>query len=246
MPDLNTFANAAKGLAKNPLGIIALFIVLIYGFAALTLGFNTSLQAAERLPLIWFLVIFPVIVLFTFGWLVSHHHEKLYAPADYQSDESFLRGIESRTKHTKELQAQQIDLKTKVRAALEASPVGKTGKTILPDLLKRVNQEIDNATTITVDARDFLDDNTALFTFPVAAFETLGNLTDHIYFKIHSKVQPYGYGYSWFLRNKNTGEVVKNARMISRTRAGIPIKDTRTLAEVGISPGAVLTVESPK
>ena len=63
MSDLPTFATTAKGLARNPLGIIALFIVLIYGFAALTLGFNSRLEDAERVPLVWFLVLFPVAVL---------------------------------------------------------------------------------------------------------------------------------------------------------------------------------------
>ena len=55
MSELGTFSEAAKGLARNPLGIIALFIVLLYGFAALTLGINSSLQSTERLPLVWFL-----------------------------------------------------------------------------------------------------------------------------------------------------------------------------------------------
>src|SRR5882672_11180078 len=99
MTEMSTFGSTAKGLARNPLGIIALFIVLIYGFAALTLGINTSLQSQERLPLVWFLVLFPVVVLFTFGWLVSRHHEKLYAPADYKSDEGFLHGLQARTRH---------------------------------------------------------------------------------------------------------------------------------------------------
>jgi hypothetical protein len=48
MSDVPSFGNTAKGLARNPLGIIALFIVLIYGFAALTLGFNSKLEASER------------------------------------------------------------------------------------------------------------------------------------------------------------------------------------------------------
>lgn len=60
MSDLSSFGATAKGLARNPLGIIALFIVLIYGFAALTLGLNAKLEAAERTLLVWFLVAFPV------------------------------------------------------------------------------------------------------------------------------------------------------------------------------------------
>jgi hypothetical protein len=44
------------GLARNPLGIIALFIVLVYGCAALVTGFAGSLTLVERLPLVLFLV----------------------------------------------------------------------------------------------------------------------------------------------------------------------------------------------
>lgn len=81
MDNLCSLGATAKGMARSPLGIIALFIVLIYGFATLTLGFNSQLEFVERMPLVWFLVVFPVAVLVLFGWLVSSHHEKLYAPS---------------------------------------------------------------------------------------------------------------------------------------------------------------------
>ena len=59
--------DAAKGLARNPLGIIALFIVLVYGFASL------------------------VTALAVFAWLVSAHSGKLFAPADFKNEENFVR-----------------------------------------------------------------------------------------------------------------------------------------------------------
>lgn len=83
-----------KSLVKNPLGIIALFIALIYGFAALLLGLSASqLLPEERAPLIWFIVLFPIVVLGTFHILVTRHHGKLYAPKDYQKDDSFLKTL---------------------------------------------------------------------------------------------------------------------------------------------------------
>src|SRR5947209_7163766 len=76
---------------RNPLGILALFIALIYGMAALVLEVAVAkLAGANQTVLVWFLVIFPVVVLLTFAWLVVKHHRKLYGPADYRSDESFL------------------------------------------------------------------------------------------------------------------------------------------------------------
>lgn len=52
MSDVTGFGETAKSLARNPLGIIALFIVLIYGFASLVVGFSSRLEDTERTPLI--------------------------------------------------------------------------------------------------------------------------------------------------------------------------------------------------
>ena len=88
---IQDFGSIAKGLARNPLGIIALFIVLVYGFAALVTTFNSSFTPAERLPLIYFLVIFPVLVLGVFTWLVSAHSNKLFAPSDFKNEDNYVK-----------------------------------------------------------------------------------------------------------------------------------------------------------
>lgn len=90
MSKIKEFGSVAKGLARNPLGIIALFIVLVYAFAALVVGASGNLQPNEREPLVWFLVLFPFIVLAVFAWLVSFHHDKLYAPSDFADEANFM------------------------------------------------------------------------------------------------------------------------------------------------------------
>lgn len=88
------FMKNAKELARNPLGIIALFISLIYGFASLLLNSSADkLTEVERWPLIAFIVIFPLLVLGVFYRLVTRHHGKLYAPGDYHKDRSFMRTL---------------------------------------------------------------------------------------------------------------------------------------------------------
>ncbi|HEY9141059.1 MAG TPA: response regulator [Bryobacteraceae bacterium] len=87
---INSFGTTAKSLARNPLGIIALFIVLVYGFASLVTAFAGSFTAAERLPLIYFLISFPVLVLGVFTWLVSKHSGQLYAPSDFRNEENYV------------------------------------------------------------------------------------------------------------------------------------------------------------
>jgi hypothetical protein len=98
-----------KDLVRNPIGIIGLFISLIYGFANLLLGSTAStLTPAERWPIIIFIVVFPVIVLGAFYCLVARHHGKLYAPSDYKDDKSFLRTLSPEEREKKlEREAQE-------------------------------------------------------------------------------------------------------------------------------------------
>jgi len=88
---MKTFGDTAKSLARNPLGIIALFIVLVYGFASLVTAFAGSFTSVERLPLIYFLIGFPVLVLVVFAWLVSRHSGKLFAPSDFKDEENYVK-----------------------------------------------------------------------------------------------------------------------------------------------------------
>ncbi len=85
------FGETAKGLARNPLGIIALFIVLVYGFACLVTAFSASFTPEQKTPLIYFLVAFPVLVLGVFCWLVSKHSGKLFAPEDFKNEENYMK-----------------------------------------------------------------------------------------------------------------------------------------------------------
>lgn len=85
------FADSAKGFTKSPLGIIALFIVLVYGFASLVVGFGQGNLKEHIAPLVYFMVLFPVLVFFGFLWLVAKHHKKLYGPSDFKDEENFLK-----------------------------------------------------------------------------------------------------------------------------------------------------------
>jgi len=110
------FLRGAKDFARNPLGIVALFISLIYGFASLLLNSSAEkLTEAERWPLILFIVLFPIMVLVTFYKLVTKHHGKLYAPGDYKDDKSFLRTLspeEQKVRLEKEVKESFAQLKS--------------------------------------------------------------------------------------------------------------------------------------
>lgn len=92
---LSSFLESSKGFGKNPLGIIALFISLIYGFACFVLGVSGGkLEKYERLILIIFLVAFPVLILISFLFLVTRHYRKLYAPSDFKDEKNYLETID--------------------------------------------------------------------------------------------------------------------------------------------------------
>ena len=118
-----------KDLVKNPIGIVALFISLIYSIANLVLGATaSSLTHDERFPIIIFIVVFPVIVLAVFYMLVSRHHGKLYAPGDYKNDQSFLRTLSQEEKEQKlESEAQET-----FSTPVENNPVSQTNSESQP------------------------------------------------------------------------------------------------------------------
>lgn len=93
---IKQFAKSTENLSKNPLGIIGLFILLVYAIVGLVFSKNIF-EPYERFILICFMVGFPILVLIVFYKLVTKHHNKLYAPRDYRQENNFLRmaGINS-------------------------------------------------------------------------------------------------------------------------------------------------------
>ena len=82
---------SATKLSRNPLGIIALFILLIYGLATALFGYvGSSLTENQKWWFVIFLVVFPIIVLASFVYLVVKHHPKLYAPGDFRDENNFF------------------------------------------------------------------------------------------------------------------------------------------------------------
>ncbi len=60
--------------------------------SALLLGKSVEhLTHGNQTALVIFIVLFPLIVLCAFCWLIARHHQKLYAPSDYKTDDSFLQ-----------------------------------------------------------------------------------------------------------------------------------------------------------
>ena len=94
MSDKDNFIASAKALARNPLGIIALFIVLVYAVASVVISFARAEFYLNPLhPAVLFLAIFPLVVLGAFTYLVARHHRHLYAPNDFKDSREFFYGL---------------------------------------------------------------------------------------------------------------------------------------------------------
>ena len=90
---------------RNPLGLLALFVTAMYAVTAVVFkeGLYLLCGVWERRPIIWFLILFPVVILGIFVFLVVKHHEKLYGPRDYRSDDAFQRITMSKRKKREEI-----------------------------------------------------------------------------------------------------------------------------------------------
>ncbi len=172
-----------KDLVRNPLGIVALFISLIYALANLLLGTTVSvLTEHERYPLIIFIVLFPVIVLGVFYRLVSKHHGKLYAPGDYKDDQSFLRTLSPQERQEK-LDREVAEALPEAQPAEQAQVVPDPGeqttgsiraftKDAMPSSLAQIYDEIQKTESAAVrslerefgpaEARDVAIENTGV------------------------------------------------------------------------------------
>lgn len=113
-----------KGLTKNPLGILAVFLGVLYGVAGLLLGVDSKpLTDSNQTIITWLVFTFPFVSLFVFAWLVAKHHTKLYGPRDYRSDKSFLGSIQTTTP---EEQQQKLDQEAEA-LQLEPPATDETG-----------------------------------------------------------------------------------------------------------------------
>ena len=69
--------------------VLPLLLVLVYGLACLVI-IGSSMTPPERIPIIYFLVVFPFVVLGVFTYLVAFRAGQLFAPGDFKSEETYL------------------------------------------------------------------------------------------------------------------------------------------------------------
>lgn len=77
-----------SGHISNPLTIIAIFAGLaeIGGTVVLPL-----LSEKNQFIFIWYVMLFPILLVIIFFYILYKKNHVLYSPSDYQNDESFLK-----------------------------------------------------------------------------------------------------------------------------------------------------------
>jgi len=84
--------SAAAAVVRNPLSVIAMFVLLVEAIATVTL-IQVRAEAQIAVPLVWFIVVFPTLIALLFFGTLWWRHQFLYSPMEYRSDESFLTAM---------------------------------------------------------------------------------------------------------------------------------------------------------
>lgn len=101
---IKNFGDLAVKLSRNPLGLIALSVVLVYAIAVLWAGLTKSDHHSEcECVIVWFIAIYPFVVFLGLCFLVAYHHTNLYSPSDFPNPDSFdqLAGLKRGAQPTK-------------------------------------------------------------------------------------------------------------------------------------------------
>mgnify|MGYP000154695028 CR=1 FL=1 len=224
-------------IIKNPLSVIAIFASVAEVSGAAILPFISSDNQGLY---IWFLMIFPSILVLLFFATLNWNHKALYAPSDYKSDESFQENVNGHRSQREGIASMEKLIETKISEVLNSSDGTSTSENIA----QKITESIKTSSFITVNAKPLTGYDDDVFDLPHVAFSSLNSLTDEVYFLISKHVGAYQYGHSWVLESES-GEVIKNARMITKTKSGVPCPDSRSLKEVGILPGMTINVIKP-
>lgn len=78
------------GPIKNPLTIIAIFAAIAEISGTVVLPF---IAPANQATYVWFLIVFPILLIVLFFLTLNFNHKVLYAPSDYQNEDNFLRSL---------------------------------------------------------------------------------------------------------------------------------------------------------
>ena len=82
------------GPIKNPLTIIAIFAAIAEISGTVVLPF---IAEENQTVYVWFLMVFPILLISLFFLTLNFNHKVLYAPSDYKNEDNFLHSLQRAT-----------------------------------------------------------------------------------------------------------------------------------------------------
>ena len=148
-----------KNFLRNPLGVIALFVTICYLIAGLvfSIGLDKLNGAEERLPFIWFIIIFPVIIFVVFVLLVCFHHEKLYGPTDFKDEANFIKLTKEQEENLRTVSKEAIKLEGQFDMDAYNEKFEKTEKSVQKEEEEKAQEEPVAVTEEEKDQEDLLN-----------------------------------------------------------------------------------------
>ena len=134
-----TLTRTATVLSRNPLGLLALCLVIGEAIAGMFLLHPGALLGVERVLLCSFVVAYPLCVVAAIYRLVSRHHTKLNAPADFRDERCFLEVLRLADPNQPQPLASTHTIAGDDFALIEAAPAANCGPELAPGVYLRAN-----------------------------------------------------------------------------------------------------------
>lgn len=93
---IDEFGKNTVALSSRPIGIIGLFILLVYATITAGLVLGQEVTEEQRSWVIGFMIIFSCLLLYVFYNLVTKHPGKLFSPQDFANDSYFIEAVKER------------------------------------------------------------------------------------------------------------------------------------------------------
>ena len=114
------------GTIRNPLTIIAIFAAIAEISGTAVLPFITD---GNQGTYVWFLMIFPLLLIVLFFVTLNFNHKVLYAPSDFKNEENFFKSLSnaSPTEKAEKLRNEVREIEN------EPGPASKEAAPLLPE-----------------------------------------------------------------------------------------------------------------
>ena len=97
-------------MARNPLGILSLFVFFIEAIATVSLKIAIDTEYAGHI--VWFIILFPTLIVLLFFATLWRKRECLYSPMEFREDKSFIELFGKVNRLEAKQEASELDLVT--------------------------------------------------------------------------------------------------------------------------------------